>query len=163
MSPSICDRAASAPGRDGSRDPGFPASGSSVACGPRGPRAGLSTTTRTQAAPESIDTPGTEQQSSSTSIKAHPAKAGAAKPRLLPDACSPTPPDATKDTKTAELPRLGWLRLCWLTLYRLPSLRTGQRRRRDTMSALSDSVEHFRVLRAHGGRGSNLQTEVLQE
>ena len=37
------------------------------------------------------------------SIKAHPAKAGAAKPRVLASSATP-PPDASKDPKTAELP-----------------------------------------------------------
>jgi hypothetical protein len=46
------------------------------------------------------------QPSQSKSTKAHPAKAGAAKPRVLASSATPFA-DATKDPKTAELPKGG--------------------------------------------------------
>ena len=56
-----------------------------------------------------LDSSGTAAVESGTppSTKAHPAKAGAAKPRVLASSATPhgIPPDATKDPTTAELPK----------------------------------------------------------
>jgi hypothetical protein len=53
-----------------------------------------------------VDSPGTPPyRSAHTSIKAQPAKAGAAKPRVLASSATPSI-DATKGPTTAELPKV---------------------------------------------------------